>query len=455
MASTDDRLDEAVDLKTGDSIPSGLDEKVAAVNPNEVAASSTAPPLRDGGARAWLQVVGSFLVFGNLWGFTFAFGSFQSYYELTLLRGTSASAITWIGTVSTFLLIFMGVMSGFLFDKGYFRSMLIVGALAETVGVFLMSISNKYWQLMLTQGVLMGLGNSLLYLPGLALVGRSFKKNRALAMGITTCGAPIGGVIYTLVFEQLIARLGFGSTVRVMGFIMLGEYAISFPLLLWGASNMGDLSSGTPRKLFDREALTHPPFWLFSVSNFLIFSGYLLPFYFIPSYGQIVLGLSRSTSLYIAMISQAVSIVGRLVAGYSASRIGVLVPWITCAISSGVFCLAWIGASTEASFIAVSALYGCFSGALIPLPPSLFPVVCTDPAKYGTWLGMAQGLNSVGSLIGPPIGAALASATSTATVTNYLGMQLFGGLIMVAGGLDLIALWVVLIGRRKEGSKLI
>lgn len=28
------------------------------------------PPTIDGGPRAWLQVVGSFLVFGNLWGMT-------------------------------------------------------------------------------------------------------------------------------------------------------------------------------------------------------------------------------------------------------------------------------------------------------------------------------------------------------------------------------------------------
>ncbi len=34
-------------------------------------------PEADGGLRAWLQVAGSFLVFSNLWGFTFAFGSFQ------------------------------------------------------------------------------------------------------------------------------------------------------------------------------------------------------------------------------------------------------------------------------------------------------------------------------------------------------------------------------------------
>ncbi|CAK3786307.1 related to monocarboxylate transporter [Lecanosticta acicola] len=436
-------------LHDRDCDTSSSEEKAPATAVTSVATLST---LQDGGTRAWLQVLGSFIVFGNLWGFTFAFGSFQSYYELDYLPGETASSISWIGTVSVFLLICIGIISGPLFDLGYFKSMLLAGAAIETLGVFLTSICSSYWQLMLTQGILMGLGNGLLYLPGLALVGRSFKRHRAIAMGITTCGAPVGGVYYTLIFEQLISKMGFGWTVRIMGFVMLGSYCISFPLLLWGARNIGDLASGAPRKLFDRGALTNTPFWTYSTSNFLIFCGYMVPFNFIPSYAQLVLGLDRSMSLYIAMIAQASSVVGRLVAGYSASKIGVLIPWIVCASSSGIICVAWIGAHTTGGFIAIAALYGCFSGALIPLPPSVFPVVCPDPKVFGARLGMAQGIASIASLIGPPIAAALASLSSTPGETNYLGLQLFGGLVMLAGACNLGALWIVLAKRREQGS---
>ncbi|KAK4495239.1 hypothetical protein PRZ48_013568 [Zasmidium cellare] len=433
-------------------IPSTLDKKLATETTTPVTAP---PPLQDGGTRAWLQVLGSFLVFANLWGFTFAFGSFQSYYELTYLVGTSASSISWIGTVTVFLLICIGIISGPLFDLGYFRTMLLVGAAMETLSVFLMSVCDKYWHFMLAQGILQGLGNGLLYLPGLALVGRSFKKNRAIAMGVTTCGAPVGGVIYTLVFEQLISKTSFGWTVRIMGFVMLGSYLISFPLLLWGAKNIGDLASGAPRKLFDRTALTNAPFWAYSTSNFLIFCGYMIPFYFIPSYGELVLGISRSLSLYVAMIAQASSILSRLIAGYSASRIGVLIPWIICAACSGAVSIAWIGAHSLGGFIAIAALYGCFSGALIPLPPSVFPVVCPDPKVFGTRLGMAQAIGSVASLIGAPIGAALAAVSSHGGDTNYLGLQLFGGLIMLAGAGNLALLWWVLARRREAGSSVL
>ncbi|KAK5136861.1 hypothetical protein LTR08_001783 [Meristemomyces frigidus] len=91
-------------------------------------------PLEDGGSRAWLQVLGSFIVFSNLWGFTFAYGTFQTFYQLEDLSASSPSDISWIGTVSTFLLIVNGIISGPLFDNGYFRSMLLIGAGVETLG---------------------------------------------------------------------------------------------------------------------------------------------------------------------------------------------------------------------------------------------------------------------------------------------------------------------------------
>nr|POE90661.1 aspyridones efflux protein apdf [Quercus suber] len=409
------------------------------------------PPVQDGGGRAWLQVLGSFLVFAQIWGFTFAFGSFQSFYELEYLPTFTASNIAWIGTVSAFLLVVGGILSGPLFDQGYFRSMLLIGALLETVGTFLLSVSTQYYQIMLTQGILIGLGAGLLYLPGLALVGRSFTTHRSIAMALTTCGAPVGGIVYTLVFQQLIPRLGFGWTVRVMGFIMLGSYAIASPLLLWGAGNLGDLGSGKKRKLFDAKALRDLPFWSYSISNFLVFVGYIVPFIYLPSVGQTQLGLTQSSSLNLIMVAQATSVAGRLISGYVASRFGVMLPWVTCALTSGVLCLGWIGARTEGSLMAIAALYGAFSGALIPLPPSVFPVVCPDIEVLGARLGMAQGLGSIASLIGSPIAGALIMDHGT----NYLGLQLFSGLVMGLGGCSLIGLWILLVRLRETKTKMI
>lgn len=180
------------------------------------------------------------------------------------------SAISWVGTVASYLLIVTGVISGPLFDLGYYRAMLFGGAAASTFGTMMLSLSTQYYQIILSQGILMGFGCGVLYIPGLALVSRSFTKRRAMALGIVTCGAPVGGIIYTIIFNSCIDSLGFGWTVRVMGFIMFASYGSAFPLLLWNTGNTGDISTGTARKIFDKKAFTDIGFWLYTWSNFFV-----------------------------------------------------------------------------------------------------------------------------------------------------------------------------------------
>jgi hypothetical protein len=117
------------------------------------------------------------------------------------------------------------------------------------------------------------------------------------------------------------------------------------------------------------------PFWLFSVSNFLVFGGYMVPFQFLPSYGHLVLGVSQDFSLYVSMVSQASNIVGRLFAGYLTSRIGVMVPWTVCVFASGTIATAWYGASITAGFAIIASLCVCFNGAS---PPCLFLIHVID-----------------------------------------------------------------------------
>jgi MFS family permease len=131
-------------------------------------------------------------------GFTLSFGAFQKYYKDDLLSTSSASSISWIGTVQAWLLIVVGVLSGPLFDLGYFRSMLYAGNFFVVFGIMMLSLSTKYWQVFLSQGVCMGLGAGLLYIPSLALVGIWFSRRRALAMGIVMSGIAVGESLSSL-----------------------------------------------------------------------------------------------------------------------------------------------------------------------------------------------------------------------------------------------------------------
>lgn len=312
-------------------------------------------------------------------------------------------------------------------------------------GLMMLSLAHDYYQIFLSQGICMGLGFGLLYVPSLALVSRSFKRLRAFALGVSTSGAPAGGIVYTIIFEQLEPKVGFAWTVRIMAFLMMALFLAAFVLLMWKSTNTGNLNSGNTRRLYDKRAFTDIPFWSYTIANFCLFLGYLVPFYYIPTYGETVLHMSRSMALYALVVSQASSIIGRVGTTVFAHHFGSMIPWIACGMISAVLCLCWISATTVVGFMVFAAFYGGFSGALIPLPPSVFPHVCPDPTVLGTWLGMAQAIGAFASLLGSPIGGALASIGAPADGTlNFLNIQLFSGIVMLGGAFQLMGLWTLL-----------
>ena len=59
----------------------------------------------------------------------------------------------------------------------------------------MLSLSTEYYQIILSQGVCLGIGSGILYVPSLALVAASFTTKRPLAVTLVTAGSSIGMVI--------------------------------------------------------------------------------------------------------------------------------------------------------------------------------------------------------------------------------------------------------------------
>jgi len=151
----------------------------------------------DGGLVAWSQVLVSHLLVINGFGYMSSFGLFQSHWETTLRR--SSADVAWVGSLQLFLLFFIGTLSGRAMDAGYFRYLIVLGCSMQLLGTFTTSVATQYWELVLSQGILQGLGNGLLFTPLVALVSTYFVRKRAFALGLAACGAPVGGVIFPTV----------------------------------------------------------------------------------------------------------------------------------------------------------------------------------------------------------------------------------------------------------------
>ena len=89
-------------------------------------------------------------------------------------------------------MISLGILAGPLYDYGYLRCLVAVGSGLVIVGMLMTGLCSLYWQLLLAQGVVVGLGSGFLFLPSIAVLPQYFEKRRALATGIGSSGSAVG-----------------------------------------------------------------------------------------------------------------------------------------------------------------------------------------------------------------------------------------------------------------------
>lgn len=351
------------------------------------------------------------------------FGVYQTYYETELLSDHSPSSISWIGSFAAFLLLIVGVVTGPLYDAGYFRHLLYVGCFLTVFGLMMTSLCTEYWQVFLAQGLVLGLGSGALFIPSVAIVSQYFDTKKALATGIAAAGSSIGGVIYPITFHRLQPQIGFAWATRVLGFISLGTLLI--PLLVMKVR----LRPSAKRPLVDWSALKEPPFLYFCAANFFGFMGLYTPFYYLPTYSVAKAGLTAEFSVYTIPIANALSTFGRIFPNYLADKTGPINMMAPCAIISGLLSFCWIRMSTEGSVIVFALLYGFFTGSFVSLPPTCVITLSPHLGIVGTRMGMLFAFSALGLLVGTPVaGAILGDAAS------FVGIQAFCGALMLLSG---------------------
>ena len=374
-----------------------------------------------------------------------SFGSYQTYYEEVLLRGESTSAISWIGSVQVFLLMTGGFFFGPLVDLGYTRSMLACGTFLVVFGFMMTSLGTQYYQIMLAQGFCIGIGGGCLYMPAITLVPGYFSSKRALAMGIAAVGSSLGAAVYPLIFESLQPKIGFGWTVRNIGFVVLlmCSYAtvVTHPRLRYqprkGRGREKQSRLDTLRHLSRDAKLLDTRYLLQCVAIAFSNLAFFQPMYFLQSYAQSH-GTPASLAKYLLVILNLVAIPGRIIPSVVADRIGAILTFSGICCVTAIVDFYWIAVTTKQGNIAFSVLYGFFSSSVVTLSPVVLSSITDDLSTIGTRLGCVAVLKGVASLIGPPIAGAILDRSH-----SYLGVQLFTAVSMSLTTLfTLVLLWV-------------
>ncbi|SPN98677.1 related to monocarboxylate transporter [Cephalotrichum gorgonifer] len=415
-------------LPTKPADQAGESSEIGPSSAEDTPSPATPPPPPDGGLKAWTQVLMGHLVLINGWGYLSSFGFFQDHYTTTL--SATPFAISWIGSVQIFLVYLVGTFSGRALDAGYFHTVLGLGCFLQLLGVFMSSISTEYYQLFLAQGICKGLGDGLVFCPTVSLVATYFSKKRSLAMAVTASGAATGGIIFPLIAQQLLPKVGFGWTVRTMGFVILFNTAVVMSI---ARVRLPPRRTGP---IVEWEAFKEPSYTLFCFGMFFCFWAVYFAYFYIATFAKGSIGVTASEALTLLLVMNAVGVPGRLVCGLVADKffgpVNTLIPVVFCA--SALF-YSWAGVTSRGALYAFCLIYGFFGAGI----QSLFPASCasltTDMKKMGVRTGMCFSFISVACLTGPPIAGVLIQRRDG----EFLYAQMFGGSALMGGTLLLIA----------------
>ncbi|SMR51491.1 unnamed protein product [Zymoseptoria tritici ST99CH_3D1] len=388
-------------------------------------------PVPNGGLQAWLQVLGSFMLFFNTWGVLNTFGVYQTYYESGELYTEVSSNISWIGSIQSFMVLLVGAFIGPIYDRGYLRTLLVTGTFLIVFGHMMLSLCTTYWQCLLAQGFTVGIGGGFLYIPSLAILPGYFSTRIGLAIGVAASGSSLGGIIYPIMFYKLIGQVGFPWTVRILGFTALATLLI--PILIMKMR----CKPAQIRSLIDKTAFTDGPYLLFISGCLVGFIGMYTGFFYLSYYGKATGYTSASLSFYLVAIQNSGSVLGRTLPNILSDRIGpqnVIIPG-AFGVSIALFCV--LAVSNAGGLIAIAVFFGFFSGVFIALPPVIFVALTQDKRKIGTRIGMAYSIIGLGVLAGGP-GAGAILGNNEADL-EWTGTWLYAGLTPLVGACIFLA----------------
>lgn len=331
--------------------------------------------------------------------------------------------------------MFVGVVAGPLFDAGFLTIILTVGSLLVGLGYMMTSLATEYYQVMLAQGICVGIGTGFLFVPSVAILPQYFKRKRALANGLAASGSSFGGVIYPIMFNQLQNKVGFSWATRAIAFVSLATCAFSCLVL------RTRFLPTERRALVQLSAFKETQYNLVCLGLFLGFLGFYNFLIYVQPWAIQTGVVNAKLGFYLVSILNAASTFGRiapnLVADYT-GPINILTP---AAAFTALMAFCWIAVHSVSGIIILALLYGFFSGSFVSLPPVVMMSITKDFRDLGTRLGMLFALCSVAVLTGTPIGGAILSDSN-----SYLGVQLFCGLCLAACAVVMVFLRVLRVG---------
>ncbi|KAI1188114.1 major facilitator superfamily domain-containing protein [Nemania serpens] len=396
-------------------------------------------PPADGGKDAWLFLAAVFVVDALVWGFPFSFGVFQNYYNShepfagqpsIVVIGTSSMGVMYLTSP-----IIMGL--GQIFGR-WTRWMPLLGLVIMSLALALSSFATTTTHLILSQGILYGLGGGITYCPCIVYLGEWFVKRKGLAYGIMWSGTGLAGVVLPLLLQSLLGALGFRNTLRLWaGFLLVITAPLSFlikPRL--------PPSATSHVRLFNLWFLVTPAFLVYQTANIVEAMGFFLPGIYLPTYARSTLGAPSFSAATTILLINIASVIGCVAMGWFIDRFHVTTCILLSTIGATLSVLLIWGLSSSLGLLYFFCItYGLFAGSFTSAWPGIMRDMAqkaqnnekssVDPNMVFGFLCAGRG---VGNVVAGPLSESLIRGSVWKGETAAYGYSgSYGGLIVFTG----------------------
>lgn len=174
------------------------------------------PP--DGG-WGWIVVIASFMCNVIVDGIIFSFGIFLK--EFTPVFHESKAKIAWIGSLQAGFYLMAGPVVSALANVYGCRPVTIAGSIIAAIAFGISYFATSVNFLIVSMGLLGGIGFGFIFLPAIVTVGFYFDHKRALATGIAVCGSGVGAFAMAPLVQIMVNEYGWQGCLLILSALIL------------------------------------------------------------------------------------------------------------------------------------------------------------------------------------------------------------------------------------------
>lgn len=312
------------------------------------------------GGYGWVCVACCFFINGHTWGINSTYGVFLSYYlSHTYFPNTSALAYAFIGGLSMSMALLIAPLATRSIHTFGTHMTLYIGVFFETLALLSSSFAKKKWQIVLSQGVCFGWGMGFLFVGSVGIIPQWFAKRRSVANAISAAGSGLGGLMYSLVAQRCIDRLGLPWTFRILAVCVFVVNTTAATIIRDRNKAVGSKHVG-----FDFAMLKRPEYLLLQGWAFFSLIGYTILLFSVASYATTI-GLSAQQGSIVSALLNLGQMLGRPLIGLASDRYGRINLAASLSAICGILCfILWIPTELCANPMGLLTFFVIVGGAL-------------------------------------------------------------------------------------------